>query len=88
MEEKKKSVIKPTLRLVAKNFSNHEVGKNAAALAYYLLFTIDLCHETWLYCWNPILIIFPIHQATNYYGFHLCFRYGFQCVLQVELWIA
>lgn len=40
MEEKKKSVIKPTLRLVAKNFSNHEVGKNAAALAYYLLFTI------------------------------------------------
>lgn len=40
MEEKKKSVIKPTLCLVAKNFSNHEVGKNAAALAYYLLFTI------------------------------------------------
>ena len=40
MEEKKKSVIKPTLCLVAKNFSNHEAGKNAAALAYYLLFTI------------------------------------------------
>lgn len=40
MEEKKKSVIKPTICLVAKNFSNHEVGKNAAALSYYLLFTI------------------------------------------------
>ena len=40
MKEKKKSIIKSTLCLVAKNFSNHEVGKNAAALAYYLLFTI------------------------------------------------
>ena len=35
-----KAVLKSTLCLMAKNFTEHEVGKNAAALAYYLLFTI------------------------------------------------
>ena len=40
MVKEKKYVIKPTLCLVARNFSDHEVGKNAAALSYYLLFTI------------------------------------------------
>lgn len=38
--QKNKSVIKPTVCLVLRNFTEHEVGKNAAALAYYLLFTI------------------------------------------------
>ena len=33
-------VIKSTIQLVIKNFTKHDVGKNAAALAYYLLFTI------------------------------------------------
>lgn len=30
----------PTLRLLGKNILDHEVGKNAAALAYYLLFAL------------------------------------------------
>ena len=38
--KEKKTVIKPTLKLVVQNYAKHEVGKNAAALAYYLLFTI------------------------------------------------
>lgn len=36
----KKPVFKPALRLLIANFFEHEVGKNAAALAYYLLFAI------------------------------------------------
>lgn len=33
-------VFLPTLRLLGKNFFDHGVGKNAAALAYYLLFAL------------------------------------------------
>lgn len=36
----KKRVFKPMLRLLITNFFEHKVGKNAAALAYYLLFAI------------------------------------------------
>lgn len=36
----KKPVFKPTMRLLVKNFFNHDVGKSAAALAYYLLFAL------------------------------------------------
>lgn len=38
--EKPKHVFRQTMRLVIKNFFDHKVGKNAAALAYYLLFAI------------------------------------------------
>lgn len=37
---KKTAYILPTIRLVFKNFFEHQVGKNAAALAYYLLFAL------------------------------------------------
>ena len=37
---KKRSVVIPDLRLVIQNFFEHNVGKNAAALAYYLLFAL------------------------------------------------
>ena len=37
---KKRSVVIPALRLVIQNFFEHNVGKNAAALAYYLLFAL------------------------------------------------
>ena len=37
---KKRSVVIPALRLVIQNFFQHNVGKNAAALAYYLLFAL------------------------------------------------
>jgi len=33
-------IIKPALRLIVSNFFEHNVGKNAAALAYYLLFAL------------------------------------------------
>lgn len=36
----KQSTIKPALRLIVNNFFEHNVGKNAAALAYYLLFAL------------------------------------------------
>ncbi len=36
----KKAVCKPMLRLLVRNFFEHDVGKNAAALAYYLLFAL------------------------------------------------
>lgn len=39
-EFKKKKVFVPTLRLLVKSFFDHNVGKNAAALAYYLLFAL------------------------------------------------
>lgn len=38
--KKKRSVVIPALRLVIQNFFQHNVGKNAAALAYYLLFAL------------------------------------------------
>lgn len=38
--EQKKSVLRPALRLLVTNFFTHNVGKNAAALAYYLLFAL------------------------------------------------
>ena len=38
--EKKKPVLKPTLRLLVKNSFEHDIDKNAAALAYYLLFAL------------------------------------------------
>ena len=38
--EKKPRVFLPTLRLMIRNIPNHNVGKNAAALAYYLLFAL------------------------------------------------
>ena len=37
---KKRSVVIPALRLVIQNFFEHNVGKNVAALAYYLLFAL------------------------------------------------
>jgi len=37
---KKRSVVISALRLVIQNFFEHNVGKNAAALAYYLLFAL------------------------------------------------
>ena len=37
---KRKTIIKQTFSLLVSNYREHEVGKNAAALAYYLLFTI------------------------------------------------
>lgn len=41
MESKKKiKLFKPVLRLLITNFFEHDVGKNAAALAYYLLFAL------------------------------------------------
>lgn len=40
LSEPKQPVIKPLLRLLATNFFEHDVGKNAAALAYYLLFAL------------------------------------------------
>ncbi len=36
----KHKVLMPTLRLLIQNFFDHNVGKNAAALAYYLLFAL------------------------------------------------
>ena len=36
----KKSVFRPTLKLLVSNFFEHDVGRNAAALAYYLLFAL------------------------------------------------
>lgn len=36
----KNNVLFSTIRLVIKNYSKHEVGKNAAALSYYFLFMI------------------------------------------------
>ena len=38
--ENKKGVLASTIRLVIKNYSKHEIGKNAAALSYYFLFMI------------------------------------------------
>lgn len=38
--ESRKGVLSSTIRLVIKNYSKHEVGKNAAALSYYFLFMI------------------------------------------------
>lgn len=38
--KKKPGVFLPTLRLMIRNIPNHNVGKNAAALAYYLLFAL------------------------------------------------
>lgn len=38
--EKPKHIFRKTVRLVIKRFFDHEVSKNAAALAYYLLFAI------------------------------------------------
>lgn len=38
--EKKPRILLPTLRLMVKNVLDHNVGKNAAALAYYLLFAL------------------------------------------------
>lgn len=38
--EKKPRVFLPTLRLMIQNVPDHNVGKNAAALAYYLLFAL------------------------------------------------
>ena len=37
---KKKHIFKPTFRLLVSNFFEHDVGRNAAALAYYLLFAL------------------------------------------------
>mgnify|MGYP003320155708 CR=1 FL=1 len=37
---KKRSVVMPVFQLVIQNFFEHNVGKNAAALAYYLLFAL------------------------------------------------
>ena len=39
-QEKKPKVFIPALRLLIKNVPDHNVGKNAAALAYYLLFAL------------------------------------------------
>ena len=39
-QKKKPGVFLPTLRLMIQNVPDHTVGKNAAALAYYLLFTL------------------------------------------------
>ena len=39
-QEKKPGVFLPTFRLMIQNVPDHTVGKNAAALAYYLLFTL------------------------------------------------
>lgn len=39
-KESKSQVVIPTIRLLVQNFYEHGVGKNAAALAYYLLFTL------------------------------------------------
>lgn len=36
----KKPIFKPTMRLLVNNYFDHNVGKNAAALAYYLLFAL------------------------------------------------
>lgn len=38
--KEKKAVFKPTLLLVISNFFEHDVGKNAAALAYYFMFAL------------------------------------------------
>lgn len=38
--EKRSNIVIPTLRLLIANFFDHNVGKNAAALAYYLLFAL------------------------------------------------
>lgn len=38
--EKKDRILLPTLRLLARNIPDHNVSKNAAALAYYLLFAL------------------------------------------------
>lgn len=38
--ENKKNIFISTMHQVIKNYSEHEVGKNVAALSYYLLFTI------------------------------------------------
>lgn len=38
--KKNPRIFLPTLRLLAKNVPDHNVGKNAAALAYYLLFAL------------------------------------------------
>ena len=40
MDETKRKIVKPVLRLLLTNFFEHDVGKNAAALAYYLLFAL------------------------------------------------
>ncbi len=39
-KESKSRVVIPTIRLLVQNFYEHGVGKNAAALAYYLLFSL------------------------------------------------
>lgn len=39
-EPKKENVFVPTLHLCVKSFFDHNVGKNAAALAYYLMFAL------------------------------------------------
>ena len=39
-KEEKKSILKLALHLLVTNFFEHNVGKNAAALAYYLLFAL------------------------------------------------
>ncbi len=40
MKQTGKSSVKRTIRLLITNYFNHNVGKNAAALAYYLLFAL------------------------------------------------
>lgn len=40
MIRKKQNIFLPTIRLLINNFFEHDVGKNAAALAYYLLFAL------------------------------------------------
>jgi len=40
VEKTKRKIVKPVLRLLVTNFFEHDVGKNAAALAYYLLFAL------------------------------------------------
>lgn len=39
-QKTKASVFRPTLRLLVANFFSHNVGRNAASLAYYLLFAL------------------------------------------------
>lgn len=39
-QKSKKALLKPTMHLLITNFFEHEVDKNAAALAYYLMFAL------------------------------------------------
>lgn len=38
--QQKRALFKPTIKLLIRNFFEHEVDKNAAALAYYLMFAL------------------------------------------------